>query len=154
MTHWSIRKTGCRMAQVARIGQATGLGDNFSAVVDYALSMTISQLPQQEAQEMYGRLVDVVVVDNIEDAAGIIRDADEGHPFDDNGGDPDGNAWIVEPLDLGSALRPIVNGGIGRVVLGTRIEGYRGTDEVRAWMDARFREWCGFSSRDVAYGIR
>ncbi len=49
MTHWSIRKTDRRVEQVARLGRATGLGEDFSAVVDYALAFTISR---QEAREM------------------------------------------------------------------------------------------------------
>ena len=47
--HWSIRKTARRQEQVARLGRATGLGEDFSAVVDYALSYAIGR---QEAREM------------------------------------------------------------------------------------------------------
>ena len=46
--HWSLRKTERRAAQVARIGKATGLGEDVSAVVDYALSYTISRLQEVE----------------------------------------------------------------------------------------------------------
>ena len=48
-THWTIRQTVRRLAQVARIGESTGLGQDFSAVVDYALSYTIAH---QEAETM------------------------------------------------------------------------------------------------------
>jgi hypothetical protein len=53
MTHWSIRKTDRRVEQVARLGRATGLGEDFSAVIDYALAATIGSINiKQEAQEM------------------------------------------------------------------------------------------------------
>jgi predicted nucleic acid-binding Zn-ribbon protein len=51
--HWSIRKTARRQEQVARLGRTTGLDDDFSAVVDYALAFTISR---QEAREMDARM--------------------------------------------------------------------------------------------------
>ena len=54
MTHWSIRKTQRRQEQVARLGRATGLGGDFSAVIDYALSSAMSN-QLQEAQEMDAR---------------------------------------------------------------------------------------------------
>lgn len=55
MTHWSIRKTQRRQEQVARLGRATGLGGDFSAVIDYALSSAISN-QLQEVQEMDARM--------------------------------------------------------------------------------------------------
>lgn len=47
MAHWSIRKTARRQDQVARLGRATGLGGDFSAVIDYALSSAISNQLQE-----------------------------------------------------------------------------------------------------------
>ena len=52
-THWSIRQTERRAAQVARIGEATGLGQDFSAVVDYALSYTIAHQEAETMNEIY-----------------------------------------------------------------------------------------------------
>ncbi len=153
MTHWSIRKTERREAQVARLGRATGLNDDFSAVIDYALSSAMSN-QLQEVQEMIERAVDVVVINDIDAAIGIIRDADEQGVFDDNGGDPDGPAWIIEAGELGAALKPVVEQGVGHNARGVRVEGYNGSDQHRAWMDAHFQYWCGFSSRKLAYGIR
>lgn len=153
MTHWSIRKTQRRQEQVARLGRATGLGGDFSAVIDYALSSAISN-QLQEVQEMIERAVDVVVINDIDAAIGIIRDADEQGVFDDNGGDPDGPAWIIEAGELGAALKPVVEQGVGHNARGVRVEGYNGSDQHRAWMDAHFQYWCGFSSRGIAYGIR
>jgi hypothetical protein len=150
MTHWSIRKTERREAQVARLGRATGLNKDFSAVVDYALAFAIGK---QEA-EMSARMIDVVIVDDIDGAMALIREADGGFPFDDNGGEPDGPSWIVEPGDLGRALNPVIERGLGRVVRGVAVDGYRGTDEERARLNEQFSQWCGFSSRNVAYGIR
>ena len=152
MTHWSIRKTDRRVEQVARLGRATGLNDDFSAVIDYALSSAMSN-QLQEVQEMIERAVDVVVINDIDAAIGIIRDADEQGVFDDNGGDPDGPAWIIEAGELGAALKPVVEQGVGHNARGVRVKGYNGSDQHRAWMDAHFQYWCGFSSRDVAYGI-
>lgn len=152
MTHWSIRRTPRRQDQVARLGRATGLGEDFSAVVDYALSRAISQLSQEA--EMSARMTDVVIVDDINEAMALIREADEGFPFDDNGGDPDGPSWIVEPGDLGRALGPIIERGLGHQVHGVLVDDYRGTDEERTRLNEQFSQWCGFSSRGVAYGIR
>lgn len=54
--HWSIRKTARRQDQVARLGRATGLGGDFSAVIDYALAATIGSINiKQEAREMDAR---------------------------------------------------------------------------------------------------
>ena len=56
MAHWSIRKTARRQDQVARLGRATGLGGDFSAVIDYALAATIGSINiKQEAREMDAR---------------------------------------------------------------------------------------------------
>jgi hypothetical protein len=153
MTHWSIRKTARRQEQVARLGRTTGLDDDFSAVVDYALAHAISST--QEVQ-MNARMIDVVIVDDIDinKAMALVREADEGFPFDDNGGDPDGPSWIVEPGDLGRALGPIIERGLGHQVHGVLVDDYRGTDEERTRLDVQFSQWCGFSSRGIAYGIR
>ena len=71
-THWTIRQTERRAAQVARIGQSTGLGQDFSAVVDYALSYTISN---QEATMLYTIDLDIGVW--YEDRFGYIFSAHE-----------------------------------------------------------------------------
>ena len=64
----------------------------------------------------------VVIVDDINEAMALIREADEGFPFDDNGGDPDGPSWIVEPGDLGRALGPIIERGLGHQVHGVLVD--------------------------------
>jgi len=61
MTHWSIRKTDRRVEQVARLGRATGLGENFSAVVDYALSYTIGR--QETAMDEI-KSIEIVVTED------------------------------------------------------------------------------------------
>jgi len=65
MTHWSIRKTASREAQISRLGKMTGLGDNFAGVVEFALSYTIAKLKQEgtmytQAQDY---IVDAIVAD-------------------------------------------------------------------------------------------
>ena len=61
MTHWSIRKTDRRVEQVARLGRATGLGEDFSAVVDYALSYTIAR---QETEMDEIKSIEIVVTED------------------------------------------------------------------------------------------
>ena len=61
MTHWSIRKTQRRQEQVARLGRATGLGGDFSAVVDYALSYTIGR--QETAMDEI-KSIEIVVTED------------------------------------------------------------------------------------------
>ena len=41
--HWSIRKTERREGQVRELGVIAGLGDDFSAVIDFALSTALAQ---------------------------------------------------------------------------------------------------------------
>ena len=61
MTHWSIRKTDRRVEQVARLGRATGLGEDFSAIVDYALSYTIGR--QETAMDEI-KSIEIVVTED------------------------------------------------------------------------------------------
>lgn len=61
MTHWSIRKTDRRVEQVARLGRATGLGEDFSAIVDYALSYTIAR---QETEMDEIKSIEIVVTED------------------------------------------------------------------------------------------
>ena len=65
---YNIRRTPTRAAQVARIGKMTGLGDNVTSVIDYALSYTIAQFTQEETEmknisERYGEPVEVTIDD-------------------------------------------------------------------------------------------
>ena len=59
--HWSIRKTARRQEQVARLGRTTGLGEDFSAVVDYALSYTIGR--QETAMDEI-KSIEIVVTED------------------------------------------------------------------------------------------
>lgn len=59
--HWSIRKTARRQEQVARLGRATGLGEDFSAIVDYALSYTIGR--QETAMDEI-KSIEIVVTED------------------------------------------------------------------------------------------
>ncbi len=77
----------------------------------------------------------------------------EGHPFDDNGGEPDGPSWMAPAADFSpEEIDAIVAGRLGYVAVGYEVDGYDGSNEARAMMKAlsEFR-WCGYSSRDVAY---
>lgn len=148
----SIQLTEATDRQVKALTEQ-GFG-TFTDIVRIAIDRMYTETRKQEAQEMKERAVDVVVINDIDAAIGIIRDADEQGVFDDNGGDPDGPAWIIEAGELGAALKPVVEQGVGHNARGVRVEGYNGSDQHRAWMDAHFQYWCGFSSRKLAYGIR
>jgi len=79
----------------------------------------------------------------------------EGHPFDDNGGEPDGPAWLAPAADFEpEEIDGIVAGQLGYVTTGYEVRGYDGSNEDRTRMFklSGFR-WCGYSSRDVAYYI-
>ena len=58
MTHWSIRRTGAREAQVAAIERATGLR-GMAAVVDHALATTLAQYPEVQEVDMSDRPANV-----------------------------------------------------------------------------------------------
>lgn len=47
-THWSIRQTDRRVAQVARLGEITGLDEDFTAIVDFALATTLAHYGAKE----------------------------------------------------------------------------------------------------------
>jgi hypothetical protein len=75
--------------------------------------------------------------------------------FDDNGAEPDGTAYVIpaEHLTRRDALI-VVHCGLMEAVVGDILDGYDGSEEVRAWMDEHYpRGWSGYSSRDEAYGI-
>lgn len=76
----------------------------------------------------------------------------EGHPFDDNGGEPDGPSWMAPAADFSPEEIDAIIPRFGYITTGYEIDGYDGSDEARAMMKAlsEFR-WCGYSSRDVAY---
>jgi len=79
----------------------------------------------------------------------------EGYQFDDNGGEPDGPAWLALAEDFTpEELDSIVAGQLGYVTTGYEFGGYDGSDEARGMMKrlSQFR-WCGYSSRDVAYYV-
>lgn len=147
----SIQLTEATDRQVKALTEQ-GFG-TFTDIVRIAIDRMYTETRKQEAQEMKERAVDVMVVDDIDAAVDVMREMGEDGAFDDNGGDPDGPAWIIEASALGNAAKPVIGRGIGHITRGVRVDGYRGTDEQHARMDARFGQWCGFSSRDVAYGI-
>ena len=76
-----------------------------------------------------------VVIELTEDEAGKC-----GYLFDDNGGDTDGSKYICA---AGEA--PV---GLGNTINGFQIEGYTG-----AYVGVGSREFCGWSSRGIAYTI-
>ncbi len=98
-------------------------------------------------------VVDLVIVNDVDEVMDIVRFTDDGFPFDDNGGTPDGSAWIVEPGDLGKALSPVIERGLGRIMRGVSVSDYHGTDEQCTRLNEQFSQWCGYSSRAIAYGI-
>ena len=70
--YWNIRRTPRREAQIAALGQITGLGDEFAAVVDFALAASLAQYRQEETmtEERYTQKQEMVVealgADNLE----------------------------------------------------------------------------------------
>ena len=148
----SIQLTEATDRQVKALTEQ-GFG-TFTDVVRIAIDRMYRTETRKQEAEMDEKMAYVVIVDDINEAMALIREADEGFPFDDNGGDPDGPSWIVEPGYLGRALGPIIERGLGHQVHGVLVDDYRGTDEERTRLDVQFSQWCGFSSRSVAYGIR
>lgn len=97
--------------------------------------------------------VELVVLFGIE-VAHVWPLLSDGNPFDDNGGTPDGPAWLAPAADFEpEELDSIVAYHLGYLTYGYEI-GYDGSDEDRARMKelSEFR-WCGYSSRNVAYYI-
>lgn len=79
----------------------------------------------------------------------------DAHVFDDNGGDPDGPSWYIQldQVDIEISGRIEIN-NLGYVAWGYVINEYDGTAQDRYYMHQTFpNRWCGYSSRDVAYGI-
>lgn len=76
--------------------------------------------------------------------------------FDDNGVEPDGPSWCCEADALDpDELETIVKRNLGYEADGFRISGYSGDETDHREMHKRFPlRWCGYSSRNVAYGIK
>ncbi len=70
--------------------------------------------------------------------AGAELDTQEWGIFDDNGGEPDGDMWLL-PLDEVTPFPGM------EVVDGFIVDGYTS--------NAGYHSFCGFSSRDVAYTL-
>ena len=75
MTHWSIRRTGAREAQVAAIERATGLR-GVAAVVDHALATTLAQHGKGKAMETKARAIVAVVGGDVNECLAWLNDGD------------------------------------------------------------------------------
>lgn len=94
---------------------------------------------------------------SVSDAFEVINRVEEGLSgvFDDNGGEPDGPSWYIPVDEIGwQAANAITANGLGYIIDADKIKWYDGNDDDREWMKAHYpHRWCGYSSRDVAYGI-
>lgn len=79
-------------------------------------------------------------------------DEDNPHPFDDNGGEPDGPSWYVVSEDLSpEVMAALENNRLGYRCSGLVIADYD-PESDEALMNENFpSQWCGYSSRDVVY---
>lgn len=69
---------------------------------------------------------------------------DDAGLYGDNGGDPDGDEWLVATNELDPEnVDRVVAAGLGEVVTGWQVEPYT---EPNNYVD-----WCGYSSCNVAY---
>jgi len=81
------------------------------------------------------------------------EDADNPHPYDDNGGAPDGPSWYASMDEVASEVADEIEiNQLGHRVNAHIITGYDGTDEQKRELNDKFPfRWCGYSSRGVAY---
>jgi len=76
LTHWSIRRTKAREAQVAAIERATGLR-GVAAVVDHALATTLAQHdPEVRTMETKARAIVAVVGGDVNECLAWLNDGD------------------------------------------------------------------------------
>jgi hypothetical protein len=160
-TRSTYKTTAESDALIKRIRQAYPLHITTVAdAINYALRFTAQN--DQDISEMAEIKEDgktellVLYPDHIDEVWDVLAEFEQGGLFDDNGGEPDGPSWYIEADEVGDAalLSSIEGAGLGYTARGVRVEGYNGSDQHRAWMDAHFQYWCGFSSRKLAYGIR
>lgn len=74
-TYWNIRRNARREAQIAALGDLTGLGEEFASVIDFAVSYTIAQLKgdrMMDTDEILDR-VGAANLDELESEYGLGR---------------------------------------------------------------------------------
>jgi hypothetical protein len=96
----------------------------------------------EDADVAFGLLDEMADYENGDAGAGV---------FGDNGGDPDGNAWLQDARAISDAeIEVLVNAGLARVVDGWRKE-YYGEDDEREQMNTLAYFWCGYSGNREAF---
>ena len=91
---------------------------------------------------------------SINDAIEILgSDMENPHPLDDNGGEPDGPAWIVAADEIAPEIAGQIKAShLGYTTMAHVFTGYDGSREQVAELNEKFfGRWCGYSSRGVAY---
>jgi hypothetical protein len=81
---------------------------------------------------------------------------DDAGVFDDNGGNPDGGSWYAPAWAIeNESIAFVKHNRCGYVAQGVEIRPYDGGDEDQEYMAEHFQgRWCGYSSRNVAYGLK
>lgn len=98
-----------------------------------------------DAEEAFALLDEVSDYEAGDSGAGV---------FGDNGGDPDGDAWIQDARALkDTEIKVLVSAGLAQVVEGWYEKGYDGSDAARDRMAEHADEWCGYSGNRELYYI-
>lgn len=83
----------------------------------------------------------------------LVSDEDNPLPFDDNGMEPDGQAWYIPLNEISEEVVDQLGiHRLGRESSAHVIVGYEGTPEQKRELSERFGfRWCGYTSREVVY---
>ena len=91
---------------------------------------------------------------SINDAIEILSsDMENPHPLDDNGGEPDGPAWIVAADEIApEVLGQVKANRLGYTAIVHVFDGYDGSrEQVTELNEKFFGRWCGYSGKGIVY---